>query len=729
MNSIEQEKTHIEAPTKLTEWKKQPSILELKEILQDAQPHHEGKVSQIETWLDNLLVEGKAKIKVAEGSSKIVPKLIRKQAEWRYPSLSEPFLSTSDLFRVSPVSWEDRGAAQQNQLLLNHQFNTKIDKVRFIDEYVRTAVDEGTVIVRTGWEFEEEEIEGEFPEFSYVVDPSFGPTLEQLDQIKASDPEAYRTQVPAELREAHRMSQEVGSPVRPQQTGVATKQMRTKLNRPTVEVCDFRNVIVDPNCKGDISKAGFVIYRFPTSLSELMKDGRYKNLEFIDTSTMNVLGMPDNEVDARNSGASQFNFKDRARKRLWVYEYWGHWDIDGSGKVVPIVAAWAGNVLIRMEENPFPDKAIPFVLEQFLPVRRSTHGEPDGALLEDNQKIIGAVTRGMIDIMGKSANGQTGIRKDMLDPVNRRKFDRGEDYEFNANVDPRVGIHMHTYPEIPASAQFMLQMQNMEAESLTGVKAFSQGISANALGDVAAAVRGALDASSKRELAILRRLSAGILAIGRKIIAMNAEFLSEEEVIRVTNEEFVAVRRDDLAGNFDLKLSISTAEEDNNKAEQLAFMFQTIGPNGDPGLTKMILSDIARLRKMPDLAKRIEAYQPQPDPMQQQKMQLEMALLEAQVQDLQAKAMKSRAEAQLAGVKGITEGVKQQNLQSDTDKKNLDFMEQESGVTQQRNLQLHGEQARSQAMLKQQEHAMRREEMQHDLVKEYIKAKNQKKAA
>ena len=729
MNSIEQEKTHIEAPTKLTEWKKQPSILELKEILQDAQPHHEGKVSQIETWLDNLLVEGKAKIKVAEGSSKIVPKLIRKQAEWRYPSLSEPFLSTSDLFRVSPVSWEDRGAAQQNQLLLNHQFNTKIDKVRFIDEYVRTAVDEGTVIVRTGWEFEEEEIEGEFPEFSYVVDPSFGPTLEQLDRIKASDPEAYRTQVPAELREAHRMSQEVGSPVRPHQTGVATKQMRTKVNRPTVEVCDFRNVIVDPNCKGDISKAGFVIYRFPTSLSGLMKDGRYKNLEFIDTSTMNVLGMPDNEVDARNSGASQFNFKDRARKRLWVYEYWGYWDIDGSGKVVPIVAAWAGNVLIRMEENPFPDKAIPFVLEQFLPVRRSTHGEPDGALLEDNQKIIGAVTRGMIDIMGKSANGQTGIRKDMLDPVNRRKFDRGEDYEFNANVDPRVGIHMHTYPEIPASAQFMLQMQNMEAESLTGVKAFSQGISANALGDVAAAVRGALDASSKRELAILRRLSAGILAIGRKIIAMNAEFLSEEEVIRVTNEEFVAVRRDDLAGNFDLKLSISTAEEDNNKAEQLAFMFQTIGPNGDPGLTKMILSDIARLRKMPDLAKRIEAYQPQPDPLQQQKMQLEMALLQAQVEDLQAKAMKSRAEAQLAGVKGITEGVKQQNLQSDTDKKNLDFMEQESGVTQQRNLQLHGEQARSQAMLKQQEHAMRREEMQHDLVKEYIKAKNQKKAA
>ena len=39
---------------------------------------------------------------------------------------------------------------------------------------------------------------------------------------------------------------------------------------------------------------------------------------------------------------------------------------------------------------------------------------------------------------------------------------------------------MHTYPEIPASAQFMLQLQNMEAESMTGVKAFNQGLSGEA---------------------------------------------------------------------------------------------------------------------------------------------------------------------------------------------------------------------------------------------------------
>jgi hypothetical protein len=37
-----------------------------------------------------------------------------------------------------------------------------------------------------------------------------------------------------------------------------------------------------------------------------------------------------------------------------------------------------------MEENPFPDKKLPFISVQYLPTRKSIYGEPDGALLEDN---------------------------------------------------------------------------------------------------------------------------------------------------------------------------------------------------------------------------------------------------------------------------------------------------------------------------------------------------------
>ena len=703
----------------LTNWKNAPTLANLKQDLLDAQSVHDAQESKIGEWLDNLNVTGKAKIQTAKGNSAIVPKLIRKQAEWRYASLSEPFLSTDDIFNVKPVTWEDRNAAVQNQLVLNHQFNVAIDKTRFIDEYVRAAVDEGTVIVRVGWEFIEEEYTGTFPKVEFRVNPELGPLHEHLHQMMEESPSEYETDVPEELKQAHELTMEQGQPIEPVIVGeVEETRTRTVANRPTLEVCDYRNVIIDPTCMGDIDKAGFVVYSFESSLSQLQKEGKkYKNLDKINISNSSILGVPDHHS---SDGSKTFNFSDEPRKKFVVYEYWGYWDIDGSGIVKPFVAAWVGNTMIRLEESPYPDKKIPFVVEQYLPVRKSTYGEPDGALLEDNQKVIGAVTRGMIDIMGKSANGQTGMRKDMLDATNRRKFDKGQDYEFNANVDPRQGVFMHTYPEIPASAQFMLGLQNQEAESLTGVKSYSQGVSGASLGDVAAGVRGALDAASKRELGILRRLSNGIVKIGRKMISMNAEFLSDTEIVRITNDEFAVVKKDDLAGNFDLRLSISTAEEDNNKAEQLAFLLQTVGPNSDRELMQMILSDIAKLRKMPDLAKRIESYQPQPDPLAQEEAMLRIELLKAQISKENALAIQHQSQAQLDVAKAGTEQVKQGNIQSDTDIKNLDFVEQESGVKQERAKELHGEQARSQAQLKILDRQFEQEDQDRDLLKDYL---------
>lgn len=695
----------------LTKWKNPPSLGDLKQDYQDAKPSFYVNRDKISAWLDNLHVRNKALVETPKGSSRIVPKLIRKQAEWRYPALSEPFLSTDDLFNVSPVTWEDRDAAKQNQLVLNHQFNNQINKTRFIDDYVRAAVDEGTVIVRVGWDFEEEEVFEDVPVVEFRRNDEMLPLHQHIEQLKTESPSQYQSDVPNELKQAHDLTMENGFPIEAVITGYERKKvLKTVRNCPTVQIVDYRNIIIDPMCLGDMSKARFAIYSFETSIAELKKAKKYHNLEHINIDASSPITTPDH---AGPDNVQNFNFNDKPRRKFVAYEYWGFWDIHGDGTLRPIIATWVGNTLIRLEENPFPDKAIPFVVAQYLPVRRSIYGEPDGALLEDNQKIIGAVTRGMIDIMGKSANGQTGMRKDMLDTTNRRKFEKGLDYEFNQNVDPRQGVFMHTFPEIPASAQFMLQLQNMEAESLTGVKAFNQGISGQSLGDVAAGIRGALDAASKRELGILRRLSAGIIEIGRKFISMNSEFLSEEEVIRITNDEFVTVRRDDLAGSFDLKLSISTAEEDNNKAQELAFMLQTMGNSMDPELSKMILSDIARLRKMPDLAHRIEAYQPQPDPLMQKKAELEIALLEAQIEE-----KKAHAQALLSGAS--LDGAKAGNLQSDTDLKNLDFVEQESGVKQERAKELHGEQARSQMQLKAMDHQIKREERNHDLLKEYV---------
>jgi len=668
----------LSEPKKLVDWKNPPDLLELKADYDEAQSSHTSHVLDVDNWIGAL--NGEQTINNKKGRSKIVPKLIRKQAEWRYAALSEPFLSTDDLFNTSPMTFEDKESAIQNQLLLNYQINCKLDKTAFIDEYVRTAVDEGTVIVKVGWEYQDEIIEVEVPDFDYVQSPESAQMHEQLHQMMEQNPEMYEKDTAPEMKEAHRITMEGGVPMMPQQSGShIEEEIKIIKNQPELEVCDYNNVIIDPTCLGDLNKANFIIYSFETSMAELKKDGRYSNLEHVILENAAPLAQPDHNLEDETN----FKFKDDPRKKIIVYEYWGYWDINDTGEVEPFIATWVGDVLIRMESNPFPDKKLPFVSVQYLPVRKHIYGEPDGALLEDNQKIIGAVTRGMIDIIGRSANGQMGIRKDALDVTNARKFEQGADYKFNSNVDPRQAFHMDTYPEIPNSALNMLNLQNNEAESLTGVKAFNSGISGAALGNTATGIRSALDAASKRELGILRRLADGINQIGRKIISMNSEFLSDQEIIRVTNEEFVAINREDLGGMYDIKLNISTAEADNEKAQELSFMLQTMGNNMDSSMSQIILADIARLRKMPDLAQQIKEYQPLPNPMAQQKAELEMQLLQAQIANETAKAQENAVDVEYKKAKTQTELSKSRSINSKADLDDLTFVEQESGVGRQ----------------------------------------------
>jgi hypothetical protein len=676
----------IDNPNELTDWEKEPTLKDLKADLSEAKSGHDTQMSKIRTWLDNLNVTGSAKIKTSKKQSSVQPKLIRKHAEWRYSALSQPFLSTDDLYNAEPMTSEDKDSSVQNGLLLNHQFNNQLQKIKFINDYVRTLVDEGTVIVRTGWDFQE--IEDKFMVPIFEIHQSNEPKHARQHQITGAlsqnDPLAYE-QLPEEIREAFEFTMRTGQLHTAVEVGEEEQsEFRTTVNKPTVEVCDNRNVIIDPTCKGDLDKAEFIIYSFETSKSNLKKAGIYKNLDKISIEANSVLSTPDHESDDDET----FGFDDDARKKFVAYEYWGYYDIDGSGITKPIVATWVGDTLIRMEENPFPNKKLPFVSVPYLPIRRSIYGEPDGALLVENQAIVGAVTRGMVDLLGKSANGQMGTRKDALDITNKRKFDAGEDYEYNGAIDPRMAFFQHTYPEFPQSASLMLNMQFADADSLTGIKAFSSGITGASLGESTGLGKSALDAAAKREFDILLRLGEGIRQTGLMIASMNGEFLSEEETVRITAEEFVVIRRDQLTENFDLRLTISTPEADEQKAQELAFMLQTLGPSEDPGLRKLILAEIATLRKMPHLARKLAKFEPKPDPVAQEKAMLEIQLLKAQIQTEMSKGPENQANAML-------DQAKAREIGSTADLKDLDYVETESGVKQARSLELAGEQAAS----------------------------------
>lgn len=652
--------------TKLTDWANEPDVRTLKQDAESAKPSHDAQMSRIQKWNDLMKIEGKAKAPVVKGRSQVQPKLIRRQAEWRYSALTEPFLGSNKLFKIDPVTFEDVDAAVQNSMVLNWQFRTKLNRVSFIDNLVRSTVDEGTCIVRTGWKRVTVPITQQVPSYSYFAIE----TEEQLVQLqeamalKEDNLRGYDENVPDEIKVAIDYYEETGQPVYAVLDGYVDEVVDKVLeNQPTVEVLNPQNVMIDPSCNGDISKALFAVVSFETNKAELLKEpNRYKNLDAVNWESNTPITNPDHYTQT----PSDFQYADNLRKKVVAYEYWGFSDIHGTGKLVPIVCTWIGDVMIRAEENPFPDEKLPFVLIPYLPIKRELYGEPDAELLEDNQRILGAITRGMIDLMGRSANGQQGYAKGMLDPLNKRRFEGGQDYEFNPNLHPNNGLIEHKYPEIPQSGMLMLNLQNQEAEGLTGVKSFGGGVSGEAYGDVAAGIRGVLDAASKREMAILRRIAKGVAEIGSKIIAMNAVFMSEEETIRITNEKFVTVRREDLAGNFDLEVDISTAEVDNQKAQDLAFMLQTIGPNGDPSMVLMILAEIADLKRMPELANKLRKFKPEPTPEQQRMTELAIQKAELENQKLQSEI-------------GLNEAKAQSEL-AKKDLTDLDYVEQENGT-------------------------------------------------
>ena len=568
----------IESAKKLVDWNNPPSVRDLKQDLAEAKSNHDLHVNKVNESLTAL--RGELKIKIKEGRSRVQPKLVRKQNEWRYSALEEPFLSTDDMFIVNPVTYKDVEAAKQNMLILNKQFRTDIPKVKFINKYIRTAVNTGTVIVKLNWEYEKGMVTEEVPVYTKTPEELYAALQQKINAGQMTEEEAIPIM-------------ESGQPI---QIGVESREVEEDvINRPVLQVKDSRNVIIDPSCEGDIDNAQFIIDIFLTDLSTLKKDSRYSNLDLISENQFNGASLDDYQYyDTEYKTDPNFKFQDKPRKKLVAYEYWGYWDINGDGIVKPIVATWIGDVMIRLEENPYPDKKLPFVVVQYLPPDHDTvYGDSDASLLKENQDIIGAISRSIIDLIGRSANAQQGVRKDLLDPINRDRFNKGMDFEYNPVTDIENALYMTHIPEVPRSALELIQLQNSEAEALTGVKAFTGGISGDALGSSVGGIRSALDATAKRELGILRRLSDGLKEIGKKIIAMNSVWLSDEEIIRITDDDFVAIKRSDLAGNFDLSLTVSTAEMDNQKASELAFMLQTTGNSLPFDITKIILTKIA----------------------------------------------------------------------------------------------------------------------------------------
>ena len=565
-----------------------------------------------------------------KGKSAIVSRDIKRQDEWQHASVKDPFVSDQDIIKCRPITFEDKAASEQNELVLNYQFTRQFPRYKFMTDVIKLYYSEGTVVVKTSWNYEDT--------IEKVEMPTFG-----INQI-TGQPEQIGTQL--------------------------VRKLKILINKPDAEICRLEDIYMDPTAEGDVDKAQFFIHRYESDLSSLRKAKKYKNLKKL------AVNMARDEGDFDPTDDTEFVFEDNARKKIIVHEYWGNYDIKGTGIAVPIVCTWVNDTIIQLEDNPYPDQSMPFLVLANNSIPFKLYGEANAELVGDNQKVTTAIKRGILDNMANSNNAQKGMRTGALDTLNTKRFLNGKNFTFNGST---ADFYEGSYNNIPNSVFQVLEMVNNETESMLGVKDFSaQG--GQSLGNTAKAAGGVLDAVSVRKMDIVRNIAENLIKpLMRKWMEYNSEFLQPEEVIRVTNDEFVPIKRDDLQGSIDISIHVSTAEDNSAKAQELVFMMQTGQQTMDEGETRLIRAEIARLQKMPELAKKIEEYQPQPDPYTEKMKELEVRKMEAEIEERLSRARENAVDMRAKTAKAILDEARARDLNSGADLKDLDFTRKADG--------------------------------------------------
>jgi len=598
--------------------------------------------------------------------AKVVSRDIKKASVWQLAQVVDPFVSSPNMVKVDAISHEDEAISEQTENILNYQWSREFDRYNFVSNSFKTLQREGTVFAKVSWESSEAEVEIQEP----IVEMVPVEDINQAQQMIANGVPPYEEVI----------------------TGYETKTVtKTIYNRPTAELLDNAFVYVDPTVEGKAEDGNFMIIKYSSNMSKLNENkDLYKDLD-------KVKDLMQSELEKSRSNyendEGNFKFTDEARREFEVIEYWGNYDLNGDGIAEEIVCVWVGDIIIRLEENPYPDNKKPFVSCTIDSEPLSPYGNPNADLIDVDQKIETGIKRSLLNTLDSSTNGQKGMPVGSMSPLEKKKFERGDDFEYNAqNGDIWVG----DYNPLPSSVFQFSESIKRNIDELTGTRAFGAG---NGSMGSATEARGALDAVAKREIDITRNYAQNfIIPILEKWNSLNSVYLSVDDVQRITNKPFVH-NRDDMRSNLDIDISISTAETDASKSGELSFMLQTMGQSLPFDMTKMILSEIADLKRMPELSMKIQNFVPQPDPLEQQIKQLEIAKLQSEIALNQSKANENGVDLDLKSAKADNERAKTRSAHAKADLDDQSFVKNADGSAHAEELDKENNRAQNQAVL------------------------------
>lgn len=630
----------------LKEWKNIPDITELNSNISSANEINKYYLDRIEEG--RIVLEGNLPPNLLEklkpNQSRVNPKIAKQQAEWAYGKLTEPFHVAQNIFKIEAFNSTTVDYSRQTESLINFHFNHSINKRHLIDQAAKSFYDNGVVIGKIGWDSE-------------TIEEEIITTEEIINDLGEKDYKVTRDKVSYLVE-----------------------------NKPYITICDYDSITIDPSCRGDIDKANFVVHKYKTNKAALVKDGRYKNIDKIDLDKFNkdefssygtVVQDGDNILDS-------MDFKDDSRKLFDMVEYWGMYDIYDNGILEPILICFVGDIVVRIEVSPMPDKKLPFVAASMLIEHGSIYGEPVSLLIKDEQQIVGNLARNINDSIVETMKKPKLIHPNLFSSVNEKnRYLKGLSATTSGQVHPAQGIYVDpTDRGFDREILGYMQTLKQEAQDATGNLPMTQS-SGNKFNS-ANALNAFIDTVAVRESAQLGKFSQFWISVAKKFISMSYEFMEDEEIEFITGLPVV------LPPNiprtippYSLSVTVITMSERRDKSIFFMEILNRMGEYGDAQFNGVVLSKLAELNDSPDVAAMIMEIinrpPPEPTPEQIRAMELDFAEKESAVRMNNAQAEDYLATAQLKTSRISSEQAKTEYTYARADETNQRVIERDTG--------------------------------------------------
>ncbi len=536
------------------------------------------------------------------GRSKVVSSDVMDAVEWVMPSLMRIYFS-SDIVSCEPVGPEDQIVAERVSALLNYQFTRRGDGFVVAYKWFKDALIYGLGVAKISWEDRFRDVPFAVLEMSEsdfnALSSENGVEITGFKRVEIPPDEVSVQRIVQqtvmglppdmpddEKAEAVRMAVE-SMPRLATYFNVEGKRAILDYSGPVYEVIPPEDFLYDPEAE-ELRDARFVIHRVfrtPDYLRRMESEGVYFNVEEAiekgntqrdgDRSDREK-GFRNAENDRTNPWTMTENIEDADKRRpLELYEWWGLFDPDGSGRLTPHVITVANDVVIRLERNPYD------------------HGEPPFEVLRpvlDVHKFEGI---GFADMVKEFQETKTSLRRQILDNISWQnngmwEVQRGAGVEMESLVNPRPGgvvrtdmpgaVRPLTPPPLQQAGFMALEFEQTQLEQRTGITRYNQGLDSRSLNKTATGITALMGASQQR-IELIARLFAetGVRSLFVKALSLNRQFMRDEFVVRLYGEPIV-INKDDVSGQFDILVSVGISASKQEVVQQQMIQLIQMAP-------------------------------------------------------------------------------------------------------------------------------------------------------